>query len=307
MCLETTPHGHDHAPDADVPPTPDATIPTASTAPTVPGQPTEAEAGVVDRRGFLRRAAIVGAGAALAGTVPLAVAQAAGAPRPRFRDLTHVFRAGSPVYAFSSPTRQTLVTIAANGFYAQQWSFAEHSGTHLDAPGHFVEGNRLADELPPDELMAPLVVIDISARVASDPDAEVTPADLRAFERRHGRIPRRAIVAMYSGWESRIGDAAAYRNTDANGVFHFPGFGIDAAEWLLENRAIQGIGVDTLSLDNGPSATFAVHTRVLGAERYGLENLRNLGTIPARGATAFVGLIPWEEGSGGPARVIANW
>jgi kynurenine formamidase len=300
MCLETTPHRHDLDVDAAPPPLeaePEADLP-----------PDHEPAKAFDRRGFLRRAVVAGAGAALAGTVPMAVAQAA---RPagagRFRDLTHVFRAGSPVYTFSSPTRQTLVTIPANGFYAQQWSFAEHSGTHLDAPGHFVTGNRLADELPPDELVAPIVVIDISARVASNPDAEVVPEDLRAFERRHGRIPKNAIVAMYSGWETRIGSSAAYRNADANGVFHFPGFSLAAAEWLLENRAIRAIGVDTLSLDNGPSSTFGVHLTVLGAERYGLENLRGLSTIPARGATAFVGLVPWEQGSGGPARVIATW
>jgi kynurenine formamidase len=154
---------------------------------------------------------------------------------------------------------------------------------------------------------APIVVVDISARAAVDPDAEVTVADVRAFERRHGRIPHGALVAMYSGWETRIGDQAAYRNADAAGVFHFPGFGVDAAEWLLENRDIQGIGVDTLSQDNGPSATFPVHFAILGAERYGIENLANLSLIPPRGATAFVGLVPWERGSGGPARVIANW
>lgn len=261
-----------------------------------------------DRRQFLKRTALAGATAAVAASVPLSIVQAAPRPpRRRFADLTHVFRAGAPVYTFANPTRETLVTIEDDGFYAQQWSFAEHSGTHLDAPGHFVSGNRLADELRPDELVVPLVVIDISDRAAEDADAEVTPADLIAFERSHGRIPRGALVAMYSGWESRIGSQDEYRNTGADGLYHFPGFGIEAVEWLLTRRGIAGVGVDTLSLDNGRSQTFAVHYAVLGADRYGLENLRNLATIPARGTTAYVGLIPWEEGSGGPARVIANW
>ena len=309
MCLETTPHAHAHGPRDDIAATDDR--------PATDAAAMEARHDRLDRRGFLRRAAVAGAGAALVGAVPLTAASAAPAApaasraalrsRPRMRDLTHVFRAGGPVYTFSSPARETLVTIQNDGFYAQQWTFAEHSGTHLDAPGHFVVGNRLADELPPDELVAPIVVIDISARAATNPDAEVLPADLRAFERRHGRIPRNAIVAMYSGWETRIDNPTAYRNVGADGLFHFPGFGIDAVEWLLENRSIRAIGVDTLSLDNGPSQSFIVHVTVLGAERYGLENLRNLGTIPRRGATAFVGLVPWEEGSGGPARVIASW
>jgi kynurenine formamidase len=291
MCIDATAHGRHSHPDAAT---------TTSTD--------QIHGGGLDRRNFLKRAALAGAGAAVASALPLSVAHATPRhARPRFRDLTHVFRAGSPVYTFANPTRETLVTIPTDGFYAQQWTFAEHSGTHLDAPGHFVAGNRLADELPPDELVAPIVVIDISGRAAVDPDAEVTPDDLRAFERGHGRIPRGSIVAMYSGWEVRIGDEQAYRNPDASGTFHFPGFGIDAAEWLLAERGIRGIGVDTLSLDNGPSTSFAVHFAVLGAEHYGLENLRNLATIPPRGATAFVGLIPWEEGSGGPARVIANW
>ena len=262
-----------------------------------------------DRRSFLRRAAVAGAGAAVASTFPFSLAAAAGPrpARPRFRDLTHVFREGFPGYTFTNPVRETLVTIEENGFYAQQWTFPEHSGTHLDAPGHFVPGRRLADRLRPDELVAPLVVIDISARAARDPDAAVTPADLVRFERGHGRIPRGSIVAMYSGWESRVGSQQAYRNPDPGGTYHFPGFSVEAAEWLLERRAIRGLGVDTLSLDPGPSTTFGVHVTVLGADRYGLENLANLATIPPRGTTAFVGLIPWGEGSGRPARVIANW
>lgn len=298
MCLATTPHTHDTAPE-------DAMAKRSAERHASTGIGDSATG--FDRRTFLRRAALAGTGAALAAALPFSAVQAVPRGRPRYADLTHVFRAGSPVYTFDNPVRETLVTIPANGFYAQQWTFAEHSGTHLDAPGHFIAGNRLADELEPHELVAPIVVIDISARAATDPDAEVVPADLRAFERSHGRIPSGSIVAMHSGWETRIGDQDAYRGTDADGVYHFPGFGIDAVEWLLENRAIQGIGVDTLSQDNGPSTTFPVHFAVLGADRYGLENLRNLATIPARGATAFVGLIPWEEGSGGPARVIANW
>jgi hypothetical protein len=106
---------------------------------------------------------------------------------------------------------------------------------------------------------------------------------------------------MYSGWESRVSSQDEYRNVGTDGLFHFPGFGIDAVEWLLPRREIAGIGVDTLSLDNGPSTTFDVHHGLLGADRYGVENLRNLAQIPPRDASAFVGLVPWEAGSGGRA------
>lgn len=261
----------------------------------------------LSRRQFLRRGALAGAGAAVAATLPALPAAASTVPTKRVQDLTHVFRDGFPVYGFDNPSRQTLVTVPNDGFYAQQWTFAEHSGTHLDAPGHFVEGNRLVDELRAEELIVPLVVIDISARAADDADAEVTPDDVHRFEHGHGRIPRGALVCMYSGWEERVGSQDDYRNTGPDGKFHFPGFGIDAVDWLLGHRQIAGVGVDTLSLDNGPSQTFAVHFAVLGADRYGVENLRNLSRIPPRGATAFVGVIPWEEGSGGPCRVIARW
>ena len=253
-----------------------------------------------------RRAALgFAAGAAAAAALPAPVARARRIPDKRAVDLTHTFTEGFPVYAFDPPSRRTLVTVEDNGFYAQEWTFGEHSGTHIDAPGHFIAGGRLSPDLTPRELIAPAVVIDISNRAATNPDAVVTPNDLVAFERRHGRIPRDALVFMYSGWETRVNDPDAFKNPDSSGTFHFPGFGIEAANWLLANRDIAGIGVDTLSLDNGPSQTFDVHLAILGADLYGVENLANLSRIPPRGATAFVGLIPWEDGSGGPARVLA--
>ncbi len=253
-----------------------------------------------------RRAALAGAAGAAAATVlPTSGASARRIPDKRVVDLTHEFTAGFPVYAFAPPSRTTLVTVEDDGFYSQEWTFGEHSGTHLDAPGHFIAGGRLSPQLRPRELIAPIVVVDISERAASNPDAVVRLSDVTSFERRHGRIPHGAIVAMHSGWESRIDNPAAFKNADASGTYHFPGFGIEAAEWLLANRSIAAIGVDTLSLDHGPSQTFDVHLAVLGADRYGIENLANLSRIPPRGATAFVGLIPWEEGSGGPARVLA--
>ena len=106
---------------------------------------------------------------------------------------------------------------------------------------------------------------------------------------------------------AKVGDADAYRGADAAGTLHFPGFGADACEWLLRRRGIRSLGVDTLSIDPGNSTTFDTHLTLTGADRYGLENLANLDRIPRRGATIVVGLIPYEEGSGGQARVLASW
>ena len=166
---------------------------------------------------------------------------------------------------------------------------------------------RLSTELRLSELITPAVVVDISARAARDADTSVTVDDIRGYERRHGRIPTGAAVLMYSGWGAKVGDADAYRGTDANGTLHFPGFSAEATRWLLRHRDICSLGVDTLSIDPGESETFDTHLTLLGADRYGLENLANLRRIPPRGATIVVGLIPYEQGSGGQARIFATW
>jgi kynurenine formamidase len=227
--------------------------------------------------------------------------------KDRLQDLTHVFTEGFPVFTFDPPTKETLITIPAGGFYAQKWTFGEHSGTHMDAPGHFVEGGRLSPEITLEELVVPIVVVDISKRAADNPNTVVTVDDLRRFERRHGRIPEGALVCMDSGWAAKIGNPIAFKGGAAFPNYNFPGYSAEAALWLAERREVTGIGVDTLSLDPGNSTTFPVHKNFLATDRYGLENLNNLGKIPPRGAVAYVGLIPWEDGSGGPCRVIASW
>lgn len=256
----------------------------------------------VDRRTVLAG----GLAAAVAAAYP-ARAFAHHPPKKRLQDLTHVFTAGFPVFTFDPPARRTLITIPTGGFYSQEWTFGEHSGTHMDAPGHFVEGGRLSPEITPQELIVPIVVVDISSRAARDPDAFVTVDDLRRFERRHGRIPNGSLVCMDSGWAEKIDDPEEYKGGAAFPDYHFPGFGLDAAMWLADRRDVTAIGVDTISLDPGDSTTFPVHVNFLATDRYGLENLDNLDRIPPRGAVAYVGLIPWEEGSGGPCRVIASW
>ena len=266
-----------------------------------------------------RTALLSGLGAAAA----LAAPGIASAGRPRDRDhdddhdrehdkdhlqdLTHVFFAGFPVFTFDPPRRRTLITIPSGGFYSQEWTFGEHSGTHMDAPGHFVIGGRFSPEITLRELVVPIVVVDISQRAERDPNTMLTVDDLRRFERRHGRIPEGALVCMDSGWAAKVRDTRAFKGGDAFPNYNFPGYSLDAAMWLVERREVTAIGVDTLSLDPGNSSTFPVHVNFLATDHYGLENLANLDKIPPRGAFAYVGLIPWEEGSGGPCRVIASW
>jgi kynurenine formamidase len=261
-----------------------------------------------------RRAALVG-GAAVAASAVMGGTASAGERGPAFshrrhglRDLTHPLTTTFPAFVpGEEAARRTTVTIEADGYYMQEWRIIEHIGTHVDAPGHFVAGGRLAPELRPSELITTAVVIDIADRAAQDPDTVVTVDDLRAFERRHGRIPRDAAVLMDSGWAAKVGDPDAYRNPDASGTLHFPGFGAEATEWLVRRRHVRSLGVDTLSIDPGNSTTFDTHLLLAGADRIGIENLANLDRIPRRGATIMVGLIPYEEGSGGQARVFATW
>jgi len=263
------------------------------------------------REGLSRRAALAGGGAALAAAALPAVAS--GQARRRGRrvlDLTHVLREGFPTFNPATDPRvgrETIRTIERDGFYAQRWSFGEHSGTHMDAPGHFIRDARLTPAIRPAELIAPAVVIDVSRRARRDPDTAVEVADLRRFERRYGRIPRGALVFMDSGWDERADDADEFRNPDAQGVLHFPGFSGEAVEWLLARRRIRGLGVDTASLDPGESTTFAAHINLLGADRYGIEGLANLRRLPREGSEVIVGVVPWQAGSGGPCRVLATY
>ena len=257
-----------------------------------------------------RRAVLLGGvGAAVAATFPARASARRPSHRPekkRMQDLTHVFAAGSPVFVADPPRREPLFNIRDHGFYSQKWTFGEHSGTHMDAPGHFVSGGRLSPQITLEELLVPIAVIDISARAARDPDTALTVDDLQRFEHRHGRIPKGALVCMDSGWAAKFDDPVEYKGGVSYPDYHFPGFSLEAAMWLVERRDVTAIGVDTLSLDPGDSTTFPVHVNFLGSDRYGLENLAHLNRIPPKGAVAYVGLIPWEEGSGGPCRVIAS-
>ena len=256
-----------------------------------------------------RTALLAGAGAALAAAFPSgALAAGRRSSGNKAQDLTHVLRVGIPMFpGVPRPSKTTFVTVPVNGFYGQIWNIWEHTGTHLDVPAHFILGGRTTPQLTLDELLAPIAVIDISERAARNPDTVVTTDDLRRYERGHGRIKPGSLVAMNSGWDARAGSEAAYRNTDASGTMHFPAWSADAVEWLIEERSIGALGVDTLSLDPGNATAFVAHVALLSANRFGIENLANLGAIPPKGATAFVGVIPWEDGSGGPARVVATW
>jgi kynurenine formamidase len=222
-------------------------------------------------------------------------------------DLTHTLRPGFPLFPIYNPVEVAeRFAHAEDGFFVRSWSFDEHCGTHVDAPAHFAAEGATVDRLDPADLLLAVAVVDVREKVAADDDALVEPDDVLAWERRHGRLPDRAAVFALTGWGERAGDAAAYLNADAGGTLHSPGFSAETADFLREERpGVRAIGLDTASLDIGPSTDFAAHVSWLPSGRYGVENLANLERLPEAGATVVVGAPTFEGGSGGPARVLA--
>jgi kynurenine formamidase len=260
--------------------------------------------GQLSRRGLIQGAGLAAAAGAAA---ILAPPVRAAAPRSftRVIDLTHVMGPDFPTYdGGSNLEMETLVTLAKDGYNMNRWLLVEHTGTHMDAPIHFGEGVQSADEIPVEHLVVPLAIVDIRAKAQDDADAQLTPDDLTAFEAEHGPIPDGACVAMLSGWDARA-SGPEFRNADGDGVMHFPGFHVEAAQYLMSERNAVGIAVDTLSLDYGRSADFATHYAWLPSNRWGLEAVANLAELPPTGATLVAGGPRIKGATGGPSRVLA--
>jgi kynurenine formamidase len=243
----------------------------------------------------------------LGGAGAAGAASAQGGAGIRLVFLSHVNDpATTSVFPGDPPfTLETVATIPADGFYMQYVREGEHTGTHWGAPGHFQEGGLLADQLDPGDLFLPAVKIDVRAQAADDADYGITIDDLRAFERRYGRIPRGAAVIAWTGWEDKWG-TDAYPNLDADGVIHQPGFTIEAAQWLIDTGRLArrgALGTDTFSPDQGINADFSVSVALYDRHRISLENLANLAALPPAGASVLVGGPIHKAGSGSTATI----
>ncbi|XP_013084561.2 isatin hydrolase-like isoform X1 [Biomphalaria glabrata] len=197
-----------------------------------------------------------------------------------------------------------------NSFWLELNKFdtPEHIGTHMDAPAHFYNKGWKVHEIPADRLVGPGVVIDVKDKVFNDSDYRMTPADVESWEKVNGPIPKGAIVFMRSGWDTRYPNKKLTFNTntpDNESTFHFPGFHPDTARWLIVNRNIGMIGIDTPSTDYGPSPNFEVHQIISNASVMGLENVNNLGALPPKGFIVTVAPVKLFDGSGGPVRILA--
>jgi kynurenine formamidase len=231
----------------------------------------------------------------------------------RVVDLTYPFDERT-IYWPTAPSTFKLERLAygptpAGFFYAANaFCTPEHGGTHLDAPLHFGEGQASADEVPVDQLIATAVVIDVSPEAAADRDYQLSRDDVVAFERRHGAVPAGAIVLLRTGWAERWPDPVLYLGDDTPGDasnLHFPSYGADAAEYLVGERHVGALGVDTASIDPGNSQDFPVHRIAALANVPGLENLANLDQVPEKGAWVIALPMKIAGGTGGPLRIVA--
>ncbi|HVQ88639.1 MAG TPA: cyclase family protein [Actinomycetes bacterium] len=194
--------------------------------------------------------------------------------------------------------------IDPDGSFCRRVSLSEHSGTHFDAPRHCVPGGETVAEISAAKLFRPLRVLDISARAATDSDAELAIDDVERHETNHGRISDGSAVFLHTGWGRLRNDAATYAGSDDR--LAFPGYGLEAARLLVEQRHVAGIGIDTLSVDAGYTHGFPIHSTVtLPKGVWHVENAINLDQVPATGAWVVVGVPRVAGASGFPARVLA--
>jgi kynurenine formamidase len=232
----------------------------------------------------------------------------------RLVDLSHAYDEQTVFWPTADGFRLEKVAegMTPQGYYyaANNFSTAEHGGTHLDAPVHFAEGRHTADQIPLEQLLGAGVVVDVSEKCARDADYQVTSEDLAAWEREHGRLPEGSILLLRTGFGRRWPDRRSYMGTDERGAeavarLHFPGLHPDAARWLVGNRSVKAVGLDTPSIDYGQSKLFESHRVLFERNVPAFENLANLEQLPAKGFHVVALPMKIKGGSGGPLRAVA--
>lgn len=222
-------------------------------------------------------------------------------------DLSYVLNSKTPdffgdhdIYHFDHKT-----LVKDDGYSTGTFQTPEHFGTHVDAPVHFAKGAQTVDQISINKLVIPAVVIDMRKQVESNPDCLLTEAMIQDWEKEHGRIPPNSAVLLLTGWSKNWDSEQQYRNPDSNKQMHFPSYSGEAVKFLIEQRKINAIGVDTLSIDPGVSTTYPVHKFTAQNNVYGMENLNNLDQLPAKGILLVCGPLAVEGGTGCPARIVA--
>ena len=220
--------------------------------------------------------------------------------------LSHTINAGIPLWPGDPPvTFHDEATIPKDGYYLRSFSIGEHSATHMNAANSFYEKGKSIDAYGVQELILPAVVVDARKSCSMNPDYRLTISDIKDWEKANGEIKAGSLVILFTGWQDRWGDSAKFLGVDATGVLHFPGFGTDAAKFLMNSRKATGLGIDTHGVDPGTDTTFSVNRLVFENEGVVLECLANLDKLPPAGATVVIGALKLQGGSGSPVAVTA--
>lgn len=230
-------------------------------------------------------------------------------------DLTHSF-SGSTLYWPNNPkgfTRDTLFEgMTDKGYYYSSFDFyaPEHGGTHLDAPVHFAKGKKSVDELSISQLTGEAVVIDVADKASQNRDYQILIEDVTNWEEKNGRLKDDVIVLFHTGYGAFYPDALSYFGTDKKGeeaipFLHFPGIHPELAEWLVRNRKIKAVGLDTPSIDYGQSTDFLTHRILLAENMPAFENVANLDKLPSKGIYIVALPMLLQDGSGAPLRIVA--
>lgn len=237
-----------------------------------------------------------------------------GLPHGKWVDLSYDFSSESIYWPTAKSFELEIVSAGSTeaGYYyaANNFSAAEHGGTHIDAPVHFAEGKWTSDQIPLEKLIGSAIVVDVSQKALQDRDYLLSSEDFQAWEQKHGQIPDKAIVLLRFGYGQFWPDRMKYLGTDKTGPeavpeLHFPGLHPDAAKWLVDNRNINAIGLDTPSIDYGQSKLFETHRNLYENNIPAFENVANLEQLPETGAYVFALPMKIKGGSGGPLRIVA--
>jgi kynurenine formamidase len=221
-------------------------------------------------------------------------------------DLTQPLYNGMPYWPGTEPIKIERLAGYDKGYRMHKFTMWENIGTHVDSPSHFAagKGKRTIDQLPLDQLIVPIAVINMQTKVVSNGDYMMTVADVTEWESKNGMIEEGCLFVMNTGRYQKFSNPHEYVNQGKEGVLHFPGFSPAVAKLLVE-RQVAGIGIDTLSLDPGNDLSFPVHNAILAANKFQIENLNKLDALPTTGAVAVIGVLPIRYGSQAQARVIA--
>lgn len=221
-------------------------------------------------------------------------------------DLTHTIESDIPLWPGDPGVQfETIADFSTSGYYLRKFSMGEHSGTHANSPKSFDPNGIGIDQYSPKSCIVPAVVIDMGEKTKLNSDYTLTIKDIETWEAQHNKIPPNCLVILYTGWQEKWQNSTQFLNRDEQGKMHFPGFGGEATQFLIEHRMIVGVGIDTHGVDPGLDQSFTTNQLILKNSGFVLENLNCLDQLPATGVTLIIGILRLKGGSGSPVSVLA--